>query len=90
MLDRVHHVPDCGRGAVEPLDVRGDPDAHPVCFLHQRLKFSVGELRRVGILQLVRARAGRHHLDEVRPGPQLLTDRLAHVIGSVGLTVIAP
>jgi len=44
-------------------------------------------MRWVWIFQLVGASTGRHHLDEVGPGPDLLADRPPHVVLAVGLAV---
>ncbi len=51
----------------------------------RQLRF--GQLERIGVFQLVRTGAGRHDLDEIGAGPDLLADRPAHVIGAVGLPV---
>ena len=61
--------------------------AHPVRLVDERGELRVGQLRRLGILELVRARAGGHHLDEVRAVAQLLADGLADLVGAVGLAV---
>ena len=87
MLDGVHAVPDRRRAAVQALGVRGHPVAHPVRLVGDRGQFRLGELERLWVLELVGAGAGRHHLDEVRAGPDLLPDRPPDVIGAIGLPV---
>ena len=67
----------------------GDPVAHAVRLLHERGDLGAGELRRVRVLELDRARAGRHDLDEVGAAAQLLADRLADLVRPVGLAVHA-
>ena len=87
VLDRVDAVPDRRRAAVQALGVRGDAVAQPVRLVGDGGQFGVGELERIGILELVGPGAGGHHLDEVRAPPDLLPDRAPHVVFAVGLAV---
>ena len=87
VLDGVHPVGDRRLASVEALGMGGDLVAHPMGLLDQRRELGIGELQRVGVLHLVRASAGRHDLDEVGPGADLLAHGAAHVVGAVGLPV---
>ena len=87
MLDGVGAVPDGRRAPGQPLGVRRHPVPQPVRLVGDGRQFRLGELERLGILELVGAGAGRHHLDEVRAGPDLLPDRPPDVIGAVGFAV---
>ena len=87
VLDRVDPLEDRELGAGEPLRVRGGPVALAMRLLDERRDLLPRHLGRIGILQLDAARARRHHLDEVGAAAQLLADRAAHVVGTVGLTV---
>ena len=89
MLDRVDAGLDRDLGAVEALGVGGHPVAHAVGLVDDRRDLLAGHLRGVGILELDRARAGGHDLDEVGAAPELLADGAAHVVGAVGLAVHA-
>ena len=73
--------------AVKALGVGGYADPQPVGLVDDRVQLLGGHLRRLGILDQHRARAGRHQLDEVGAAAQLLAHRLAHVLGAVGLAV---
>ena len=87
MLDGVHAVPDRRRAAVQALGVRGHPVAQPAGLVGDGGQLRLGELERLGVLELVGAGAGRHHLDEVDAGPDLFPDRAPDVVGAVRLPV---
>ena len=87
VLDGVHPVRDRRLAAVEPLGVRGHLEAHSVGLVDERRELGLGELDRVGVLELVRACARRHHLDEVGTGADLLAHGAAHVVRPVRLSV---
>ena len=71
------------------LAVRGDAVAHAVRLLDEHAHLVARELRGVGILELDRAGAGRHDLDEVGAVAHLLAHGLADLVGAVGLAVHA-
>ena len=74
-------------GAGQPLGVRGNPVAEPVRLLDERRDLLAGHLRGIRVLELDRARAGRHQLDEVRAVAELLAHGAADVVRAVGLAV---
>jgi hypothetical protein len=87
VFDGVHAEGDRQLGAGQPLRVRSHPVAEPVRLVDQRRDLGPGQLRGVRVLQLHRAGAGGHDLDEVRAEADLLADRLAHLVRPVGLAV---
>ena len=89
VLDRVDALLDRDLGARHALAVRGDAVAHAVRLLDEDAHLLARQLRGVGILELDRARAGRHDLDEVGAVAHLLAHRLADLVGAVGLAVHA-
>ena len=87
MLESVRAAGDRRLAAGQPLGVRRQPETHPVRLIGHGRQLRLGQLERIGVLQLVRAGAGRHDLDEIGACPDLLADRPAHVIRAVGLPV---
>ena len=89
VLDRVDALLDRDLGAGHALAVRRDAVAHAMRLLDQHAHLLARQLGGIGILELDRAGAGRHHLDEVGAVADLLAHGLADLVGAVGLAVHA-
>ena len=87
VFDGVGAVADRRRAAVQPLGMGGDPEAQAVRLIGHGRQLRLGQLERIGILHLVGPGPGRHHLDEVGTGADLLPDRAPHVVRAVCLPV---
>ena len=87
VLDGVHPMGDRRLASGQSLGVCGHLEPHAVGLVYQRRELGVGELEGLGVLQLVRTSARRHHLDEVGPGADLLADSAAQVVRAVRLPV---
>ena len=91
VLDRVDSLLDREPGAGEPFGVGGDAQAEAVGFVDDRRELLAGQLRRLGVLALDRARARRHDLDEVGAAAKLArAPPGACFHGPVGLAVHRP
>ena len=89
VLDGVDAGPDREFRPGQSLAMRGGPIGLAMGLVHERAHLVGRHLARVRVLQLHRAGAGAHDLDEVRPGPDLLADGAPDVVGPVGLAVHA-